>query len=323
MAWGAVMKTLRESVSDYLVMRRSMGYKVEGLTKLLSSFVAYSEARGVERVQKEIALEWASSKMKVEVTDALIARRMDAVRIFARHQHALDPTTEIPDETVCNRRYQPKAPKVFTEAQISSLVVAALSLPPQFKAKTWQTLIGLLATTGMRPGEAVRLSIDDIDLNTKVIQVLDTKFGKSRLVFLHPSTATVLEQYLQIRADHFGAGPGSTSMVFLNSRGTALDANRLNSVFKEVLAIAGITNAPGRRPYRLHDLRHTFAVRTLLGWYQQGCDVQQRLPLLSTWLGHVDPASTYWYLHAVPELLSQVAELLEAQQNPSTERATS
>ena len=323
MAGGAVMKTLRESVSDYLMMRRSMGYKVEGLTKLLTSFVAHCEARGVQRVQKQIALEWATTKMRIEVTDGLIARRMDAVRIFAKHQHALDPATEIPDETVCHRRYRPKAPNVFTEAQISSLVVAALSLPPQFKAKTWQTLIGLLATTGMRPGEAVRLTIDDIDMNTKVIQVLDTKFGKSRLVFLHPSTAKVLEQYLRIRADRIGNGPGATPMVFLNSRGIALNANGLNSVFKEVLAIAGITNPPGHRPYRLNDLRHTFAVRTLLGWYQQGCDVQQRLPLLSTWLGHVDPASTYWYLHAVPELLSQAADLLEAQQNPSTQRGTS
>lgn len=314
------MKTLRESVTDYLAMRRSMGYKVEGLTKLLTSFVAYSESRGVERVQKEIALEWATSKMKVEVTDALIARRMDAVRIFARHQHALDPATEIPEETVCHRRYRPKAPNVFTQEEINSLVVAALSLGPQFKAKTWQTLIGLLATTGMRPGEAVRLSIDDIDLSTKVIQVLDTKFGKSRLVFLHPSTATVLEQYLRIRADRIGTGAASTPMMLLNSRGTALDANSLNRVFKEVVALSGITNPPGHRPYRLHDLRHTFAVRTLVDWYQQGYDLQQRLPLLSTWLGHVDPASTYWYLHAVPQLLGQAAELLETHQNLSTEK---
>jgi integrase/recombinase XerD len=163
----------------------------------------------------------------------------------------------------------------------------------------------------MRPGEACRLSLDDIDLPGATVQVLETKFGKSRLVFLHPTTVEVLGHYLQVRRTWAGAKPSDPPMVFLNMRRARLDPDKLGKTFTQVAAAAGITTTPGHRPPRLHDLRHTFAVTTLMDWYRDGGDVQARLPLLSTWLGHVDPASTYWYLHAVPELLHYAAGRLE------------
>lgn len=310
------MSTLRESVADYLLMRRTMGFKAEGLSKLLRSFVAFSEARGVDRVRNDIALEWATSTVKVPVNDALQARRMDAVRIFARHQHALDPATQIPAEGICNRRYHPREPNVFSLAQVVALLEATDTLSPQFKALTWRNIIGLLAATGMRPGEACRLSVNDVDLSSGTVQVLETKFGKSRLVFIHPTTAEVLRHYVQVRRAWVGTGVSACPMLFLNARRGPLDPDRLGRTFTQVADAAGITTAPGCRPPRLHDLRHTFAVTTLIEWYRDGQDVQARLPLLSTWLGHVDPASTYWYLHAVPELLSYAASRLEAHQSP-------
>ena len=196
---------------------------------------------------------------------------------------------------------------MFSEAEIGALLAAADTLSPRFKALTWTTLIGLLAATGMRPGEACHLSVSDIDLTNGVIQVLQTKFGKSRLVFIHPTTATALARYLQARQEWVGTAARACPTVFVNSRRGAINPDALGVTFKQIVAAAGLTTEPGRRPARLHDLRHTFAVTTMIDWYRDGQDVQARLPLLSTWLGHVDPASTYWYLHAVPELLAHAA----------------
>ncbi|MEB3072086.1 tyrosine-type recombinase/integrase [[Mycobacterium] vasticus] len=317
------MKTLRENATDYLAVRRTMGFKVEGLSKLLCSFVAFCEERGATRVQNDLAVQWATTRIKVPVSDALVSRRLDAVRIFARYQHALDPATQIPDEVICRRRYQPKSPNVFSEAEILALIAAADTLSPPFKALTWRTLIGLLAATGMRPGEACRLSINDIDVANGVIQILQTKFGKSRLVFIHPSTASVVAHYLQARQDWVGTAARTCQAVFVNSRRGPLNPDKLGVTFKRIVAAAGLDTGPGRRPARLHDLRHTFAVTTMIDWYRDGQDVQVRLPLLSTWLGHVDPASTYWYLHAVPELLAHAANRIEYQTGSPTRESAS
>jgi integrase/recombinase XerD len=314
------MNTLRENVTAYLATRRAMGFKVEGLQKLLGSFVAFCEERGATRVRNDLAEQWATATIKVPVSDALVARRLDAVRIFARYQHALDPATQIPAEATRSRRYRPKEPNVFSQAEIGALLAAADALSPPFKALTWGTLIGLLAATGMRPGEACHLNGGDIDLTNGVIQVLQTKFGKSRLVFIHPSTVTVLSDYLRVRQEWVGTTARACPAVFVNSRRRPLNPEQLGRTFHQIVAAAAIVTGPGRRPARLHDLRHTFAVTTLIDWYRDGQDVQARLPLLSTWLGHVDPASTYWYLHAVPELLAHAAHRLDiAADSPTTE----
>jgi integrase/recombinase XerD len=319
----AIMNTLRENVADYLATRRAMGFKVEGLSKLLRSFVAFCEERGATHVRNDLAAQWATARIKVPVSDALIARRLDAVRIFARYQHALDPATQIPAAETRPRRYRPKEPNVFSQNEILALLNAADSLSPRFKALTWRTLIGLLAATGMRPGEACHLAVSDIDLTNGVIQVLQTKFGKSRLVFIHPSTTTVVADYLRARQDWVGTTARACPTVFVNSRRGALNPDALGVTFRRIVGAAGLTTAPGCRPARLHDLRHTFAVTTMIHWYRDGQDVQARLPLLSTWLGHVDPASTYWYLHAVPELLAHAAHRLDAQAgSPTTELAS-
>lgn len=317
------MSTLRTNVNNYLALRRAMGFKVEGLSKLLGNFVSFCESRGATRVQNNLAVEWATSKIKVPVNDALVARRMDAVRIFARYQQALDPATQVPPDTICRRRYQPKEPNVFTDAEVLALLAGADTLAPQFRALTWRTLIGVIAATGMRPGEACRLTLGDVDLANGVVQILDTKFGKSRLVFLHPTTATVLKHYLKARHDWVGGTARACPAFFVNNRREALNPDALSVTFKQVAAAAGLTTRPGHRPPRLHDLRHTFAVTTMLDWYRDGSDVQTRLPLLSTWLGHVDPASTYWYLHAVPELLALAARRLDIDPQASTEEPAS
>ena len=194
--------------------------------------------------------------VKVPVSDALVARRMDAVRIFARYQHALDPATQIPPEAICNRRYRPKEPTCSARTRSARCWQPRTPCPHAFKAVTWRTLIGLLAATGMRPGEACRLTLDDIDLSNGVVQVLQTKFDKSRLVFIHPTTTRVLRP---LPAGPSGLGrdhPRACPAVFVNSRREAINPDRLGVTFKQILAAAGITTAPGHRPPRLHDLRH-------------------------------------------------------------------
>lgn len=312
------MRTLRQDVSDYLAMRRTMGFKVEGQAKLLFSFVRFCEERQENRVTTEVALTWASTPIKIPVTPMLFARRLDAVRIFARHQQALDPATEVPPEPGVPRRYQPREPNVFTDEQIQALLAATNSLKPRYTAVMWHTLLGLLATTGMRPGEACRLTLEDIDLGNGVIQVLHTKFGKSRLVFIHPTTSTIISDYLVVRREWIGTSATACSALFLNTRRQPLNPQGLSKTFNQIVAAAGIVTNPGHRPPRLHDMRHTYTVDTLLRWYQDGLDVQTQLPLLSTWLGHVDPASTYWYLHAIPELLAHAAARLEQQTSQTT-----
>ena len=186
---------------------------------------------------------------------------------------------------------------------------AADALRPALRAATWQTLIGLLAVTGMRQGEACRLDRDNVDLEAGTLLIADTKFGKSRLVFLHSSAIAALRTYERARDQAFPQPRAST--FFVNSRGRPLDGHNIQHTFAVLIAAAGIQAPPGRRAPRLHDLRHTFTVATMLGWYRDGGDVQTRLPLLSTWLGHVDPKSTYWYLQAVPDLLALAAARLE------------
>jgi len=186
---------------------------------------------------------------------------------------------------------------------------AAGRLRPPLRAATWQTLIGLLAVTGMRKSEACHLDRDHVDLDTGKIVIADSKFGKSRQVFLHPSTVTALRHYQQ-RRDHWCAAPTAPSF-FVSTRGTRLDAHNITHTFADLVNQAGIPTPPGARRPRLHDFRHAFTVATLLDFYRDGDDVQARLPMLSTWLGHVDPKSTYWYMQAIPELLALAAGRLE------------
>ena len=186
---------------------------------------------------------------------------------------------------------------------------AAGGLRPAMRAATWRTLIGLLAVTGMRQGEACRLGRDDADLDAGTLVIRDSKFGKSRLVFLHPTAVAALRAYEQARDQAFPEPEAGTFLV--NSRGGPLDGHNIPHTFAPLVAAAGIQAPPGQRAPRLHDLRHVFTVATMLDWYRDGGDVQARLPLLSTWLGHVDPKSTYWYLQAVPELLALAAGRLE------------
>jgi integrase/recombinase XerD len=303
------MSALRGRAEDYLVMRRALGFRLTTQGRHLMSFIAFCEQRGAQHVTGDLAIAWATQTARGSGNEVYQARRLDVVRIFARHLRALDPATEVPPEDVLSRRYLRVQPYLYCAEEIAALMRAADRLAPEIRAATWRTLIGLLAVTGMRQGEACRLGRGDVGLETGMLVIADSKFGKSRQVFVHPTAAEALRAYEQLRDEAFPE-PQADSF-FVNSRGRPLDAGNIQHTFAVLVAAAGIKAPSGRRAPRLHDLRHAFTVATMLDWYRDGGDVQARLPLLSTWLGHVDPKSTYWYLQAVPELLTLAAGRLE------------
>jgi integrase len=290
-------------------MRRALGFNLTTQGRHLMSFVGFCEERSADRVTAGLAIEWATRTSRGSGDEVYQARRLDVARIFARHLQALDPATEVPPGDVLSRRPGRIPPYLYSPQEVAALMNAADDLAPAMRAATWRTLIGLLAVTGMRQGEACRLSRDDVDLGGRTLVIRDSKFGKSRQVFLHLTAVAALRAYERARDRMF---PGPAAGTFLvNSRGGPLDGHNIQHTFAVLIAAAGIQAPPGQRAPRLHDLRHTFTVATMLDWYRDGGNVQARLPLLSTWLGHVDPKSTYWYLQAVPELLALAAGRLE------------
>jgi integrase/recombinase XerD len=237
------------------------------------------------------------------------AVRLSTVRSFARFLTALDPATEVPPAGLLPKVSYRAVPYIYSDEDIVRLRDAAGRLQPEHRADTYQSLLALIVVTGMRVGEAVSLDHDDVDLDQCLLTIRNTKFGKSRQLPLHPSTADALTNYARRRDER---RPRKKALSFFTSvTGTRLLRDNVSTVFPRLVREAGI-QPPGRRSPRLHDVRHTFAAKTLMGWYRDGLDVEPRLPLLSTRLGHTTPRDTYWYLSAVPELLELIADRLDA-----------
>jgi integrase len=301
------MTALRHEAVQYLALRRALGFKLVDTERLLMQFITHLEQTGATRITTDAAVVWA--RKSVRAKPLYWRRRLCVVRGFARHLHSLDPATEVPPSGLlrCFPNRQP--PHLYSADEIDALLHAAGVLFRQpLRVATYRALIGLLAVTGLRIGEAVRLDRDHVDLDGGVLSVIEGKFGKSRQVLLHPSSVAALREYADLR-DHT-PGTATSAAFFVSTRGRLL-VNTVDYTFADLLDTAGIRVPAGVRRPRLHDFRHSFAVATLLDWYRAGVDVQARLPLLSTWLGHINPASTYWYLQAAPQLLAQAAARLE------------
>jgi len=300
------MSTLRDSLGDYLTIRRALGYKLERAEKLLGQFIDYLDGLGVELITVERALVWA----KLPAGDVnWWAFRLSAVRPFAAYLHALDRAHEVPPADLLPHRPRRATPYLYSEEEIAALIGAASGLRSALRVSTYQTLIGLLAVTGMRVGEAIRLDRDDLDTGAGVLTVRNSKFGKSRELPLHVTTTQALSVYLR-RRDRL-LPTAKTEALFISPAGTRLLYCNVSHTFLGLVDRAGLRPRSASCRPRLHDLRHSFAVRTVLDWYRADVDVQAQLPLLSTYLGHVHPENTYWYLSAAPELLSLAGQRLD------------
>lgn len=301
------MSPLRDALADYLRIRRRLGFEMPQDGRLLEGFVAFCEQAGAERITTELALAWA--RTPVHAHPHSWARRLGVVRGFARHVATIDPSSEVPSTDLLPGHRPRLAPYIYTDAQIAALMAAAGKLSPPLRAARHQTLIGLLAVTGMRPGEALALDRRDVDLGRGVLHVRAGKQNKQREVPVHQSTIHALRGYARLRDTH--CPKPATPAFFLSATGRRMARGELNRTFTQLVREVGLDGCGARARPRPYDLRHALAVRTLLEWHHAGENVDRRMPLLSTYLGHTDPASTYWYLEAVPELLELISRRLQ------------
>jgi integrase/recombinase XerD len=300
------MTALREALGGYLDLRRGMGFKLDRDARLLAQFISYLEEAGAAAVTVDSAVAWAT--LPPGASPGWLAFRMSVARGFAAYLHTLDPSAEIPPPGLLPGGTHRAVPYLYSAADIASLLAQAERLRTPLRTATIQTLVGLLAVTGMRVGEALGLDDGDFEAGHGTLIVRHAKFGKQRLLPLHPTTVTALQRYQRHRGQVFPR-PSSEALL-VSSSGARLRYVNVSQTFVKLARRAGLAARSGGCRPRPHDLRHSFAVATLLDWYRDGGDVAARLPLLSAYLGHVEPANTYWYLHAAPELLAEAARRL-------------
>lgn len=303
------MSPLEAALADYLRLRRALGHKLEDAGRQLGRFVAYLDGIGAQTVTLQAALAFVFDP-GLDPASSRPVRRLTAVRGFARYMTGIDARTEIPPAGLVSHPSRRRNPYLFSDQDVAAVVRAARAATPfPFRAETLATVTGLLAVTGMRVGEALRLDRADIDWDDAVIAIRDTKFGKGRNV---PVPASTIEA-LAACAHRPDRPPAVTTRLFVSLAGTAVIYTNFGKAFRDAVATSGVGDRSPMRP-RIHDLRHGFAVRTLPGWYRAGLDAEALLPRLATYLGHREVRFTYWYLTATPELLGQAAARLEAVQ---------
>jgi len=289
--------SLHDRVDEYLRLRRALGFRLRNEGRVLTQFAGYLEQQGAEAVTAEHAITWA--QLPCGVHPVTWTHRLTAVRGFASWLRAIDPATEIPPKGVFPGQGKRPAPFIFSDGDIAAVTTACGSLRPRMRAATYTALFGLIAVTGIRIGEALAIPAGGIDLDTGLLPVMPAKSRCERILPLHPTTVGALADYDALRARKHPAA----ATFFVSIRGTPLCHQPVLTAFREACAAAGI---PGRP--RIHDLRHSLAVATLLQWYRSGEDVDAQMPALSGYLGHVSPEGTYWYISAVPELMRLAAE---------------
>jgi len=311
------MIPLAEAVDDYLAMRRALGFKLTEHGRVLPQFAAFLAERGESLITTAVALEFATQPAEASVV--WWHQRLAIVRGFARYPQAFDARHEVPPVNLLPATFRRAVPYLFSEAEIEALLGAAQSMRPPLRAASCEALIGLLAVSGMRVSEACGLDRSDIELTEGRLTVRHAKNGRSREIPLHPTTVAALDRYVRAR-DELCPHPQDPAAFFLSGLGGRLSRHFVWKWFDQLRRATGLDQQTLGRRARLHDVRHSYVLRTLLGWYRDGGDIEARLPLLSTVLGHIHPADTFWYFEGAPELLALACERLERTwEEPSTD----
>jgi integrase len=300
------MTSVGRAVSDYLRVRRALGFKLERHARLLPDLAGYLESAGATTLTTRLALAWATA---LEGKPDEWAIRLSIARGFAAYLQALDPATEVPPADLLPRKRARANPYLYTEAEIAALMAAAETLRFPLRRATYQTLIGALATTGARIGELIGLDRDDLDRSGGCLVVRHAKFGDTRLLPLHETTLDALGSYARLRDQHWPRP--KTAAFFVSTAGTRLAYGNVATTFRHLVRVAGLQPRSGRCRPRIHDFRHRMVVVSLTEWYRAGVDVAARLPALSTYLGHSSPSFTYWYVSSAPELLGLAADRVD------------
>lgn len=290
---------MMDHVERYLALRRAMGFDLGIAGKQLMQFARFAKTSGAGPLTVDVAVAWATSAC--DATPITRARRIELIRPFAKYLRQVDPATEVPERGLFGRAHRRLTPHIYTMVEIEQLLAAAARLPPAgtLRGIAYQTLFGLIAATGLRLGETVRLELDDVDLVTGTLTVRRTKFHKSRRVALHRTTVEHLLRYVEQR----GRCVFASNRFFVGNRGTSLNVDMVEHVFQTLRAELGWKPRGGHPTVRIHDLRHTFITRRLADWQANGAPIDHATLALSTYVGHAKVTDTYWYLTAIPELM--------------------
>ena len=299
---------MTELAERYLALRRAMGFELGIAGRQLMQFARFVDAADTRVVRLEIVNAWATAARNP--TPLTCARRIEVVRPFVRYLKQLDPAHEMPERNQFGRAHRRLPPHVFTPAEIEQLLAAAMRLSPTRRVcpLCYQTLFGLIACTGLRLGEALRLTLNDSDLAAGMLTLRRTKFRKTRLVALHPTAIEPLSRYRLQRMQR----PPLSECFFVDHEGSALTVNHVDYVFRKLCAALGWKPRGGHRCIRITELRHTFITRRLALWQANGTDMDHAALALSTYVGHAKVTSTYWYLTATPELMQTAGARFEA-----------
>ncbi len=304
---------LHTRAEQYLALRHALGFALHAESRLLYTFINWLKTRNFAgTVSAQQVIDWACQPPSRDHPGAS-ARRLSAIRGFLIYLRAFEPTTEIPSQGLLDSPRRP-SPHIYSEAEIKVLFHVVQKLRPKngLRPHTYTTLIGLLLSCGLRIGEAIKLRLADVHLKAEPpwLHIIRTKFGKSRMVPIHPSTAVALDTYAKIRA-RLGYD-GFCETFFVSERFAPLNLTTVEKGYLSLTRRAGLRAPNSKTGPRLQDLRHTFVVERLRKWYQEGIDVRDHLPELSVYVGHTHLEHTYWYLTATPELLGSAAERFAA-----------
>lgn len=303
------MKLLRDAVAEYITLRRSLGFTLRDMATGLSDFASFVEQKAAPCITTALALEWAMQPVHHQPSDW--AQRLGFVRVFARHWSATDPRTEIPSAGLLPFRARRARPYLYTDEEIRQLLAAAKTLSSTNGLRPWTSscLFGLLVVGGLRISEVLTLKRHDVDLEQALLTIRHTKFKKTRLIPLHLSARDVLTDYAR-RRDRLVPHPASACFL-LNDHGRRLQSSAVHRTFYDLSRQIGLRGPADHTGPRIHDFRHRFAVNTLIQWYRANEDIERRLPVLSTFLGHAHVADTSWYLSVHPELMGLATRRLE------------
>jgi integrase len=321
-AGGGAVSGLSAALAQYVEIRRALGSTLVEPASTLAQFVAFLEREGATHITTALAVQWAMAPQGVQ--RATWARRLSMVRRFATWRQAQDPQTEVPPCGVLPAHRRRRRPHIFTDSEVRQLMAETAHLRSRtgLGPLSYATLIGLLAATGLRPGEALALDTTDVDRDAGLLTIRQSKFGKSRVVPIDDSTRDALREY-ETRRTALCPRPQSPALL-LSEHGHRLGGNATRRMFAVVSCAVGLRPPRQDRRWghgpRLQDLRHTFATRRLVEWYQAGVDVSRVLPTLATYLGHVGIGLTYWYIEAVPELLAHARTRLGSPRVPGGPR---
>jgi integrase len=315
---SAAAMPFKSRVERFLVERHGLGFSARGEACILRSFARHLHEIGhCGPLTVEVMTDWARRDSHGSTDPVTWARRLKGLRTFVRWLQQFEPDTEVPDDTVFGRMPERKAPHIYSEQEVIDLLASARRLGPasRLRGVIFETLFGLIASTGLRISEALSLKNADVDLKTGMLSIHMTKFGKSRQVPVHPSTLEALRQY-RLQRDLAGESYNDDTAFFVGSRGRLhglpLGDRQVHRVFGELRQQLGWPNRGSHHAARIHDLRHTFVVRRIVQWHAQGVDIDQAMLSLSTYIGHAMVTNTYWYLSAVPELMALAAGRFEA-----------